>query len=422
MALPSYYISTSVTCVNTTTTSKILMLPPANTIPNVNLYIYDSGGAAATNPIYVSTQQGDEIDNGKSTITMNANNQSFRITPYNASKYAICQNYTEGLTPFQYAIRILATYQQLNQYLTTYTYRSSAISDSGLRLLVTGTGFDSDKNGIYVATDGGTSNWSFTPVVGSTYQNDSSCMSSTGQIMWCSFDTGYIYNSRNGGVSFNEEFISPGGWKGISCTSGSTDDDLAVVFSVNNLLLYTRARGWEQLSPGFYISYYTGVAISGNGSKLYVGTNEYVLLGTKDVRGVWSFTQGGGPSAFGSDWSNIVCSEDGTIAYAKVLDASGFSFDPKLYKTTDSGVTWTELAHLAGYKPMSCDSTGNVVLFLDAFNTLFLSLDGGVTVTEVTPSLLLVYSAALSRNASFFVATDEQVYGGFPYKGTIRLA
>lgn len=420
MALPSYYISTSVTCVDTTTTSKVLMLPPANTIPNVNLYIYDSGGAAATNPIYVSTQQGDEMDNAQSLITLNVNNQSFRITPYNATKYAICQNYTQGLTPFENCVRLLITWAQVAG-LSFYDYNTGTVSDSGEKLFVTATGGTLSSNGIYYSGDLGANFTNVQAINTCNYAGDSSSSSSDGTITYVSINNpGTIYRGTNGTSwevfdTLNYEFL------GISSSSDGLN---AMTYDIATVLYYDRSLGnFSVIREPELNSFYRSGCMSGDTSTIYMGlqtpdpNGANLLIGTKDRRGDWTFVDGGGPSPV--IWAQLVCNENGTIAYGRVVTFLGDT----VYRTKDGGVQWSELTALANVSYISCDSTGNLVLAIaGGLSSLYVSGDSGDTFQEVSPQLANLTSVTLSRNGRFFIATTTTSSSGTAYRGEIRLA
>jgi hypothetical protein len=100
MSYPStFFLSSSVTHVDTSVTSKILMLPTASTIKDISLYIRDATGNAATNTIFVSTQSFDLIDQYASTISLTNNYQSIRFTPFSDTRYAITLNFND-FTPY----------------------------------------------------------------------------------------------------------------------------------------------------------------------------------------------------------------------------------------------------------------------------------------------------------------------------------
>ena len=96
----SYFISSSVTHVDTTTASKIVMLPTASTILNIPLFIRDMSGNAVTNNIVVSTQTFDLIDHYASTITMASNYQSIRLIPFSTTRYALTLNFLGDISPY----------------------------------------------------------------------------------------------------------------------------------------------------------------------------------------------------------------------------------------------------------------------------------------------------------------------------------
>ena len=96
----TYYISSSVTHVDTSSESKIVMLPTASTIKDIPLFIRDKTGNANTNNIIVSTQTFDFMDHYASTITLNVNFQSLRVIPFSTTRYAITLNYRDELAPY----------------------------------------------------------------------------------------------------------------------------------------------------------------------------------------------------------------------------------------------------------------------------------------------------------------------------------
>ena len=422
MALPSYYISTSVTCVNTTTQSKILMLPPASTIPGVNLYIYDSGGAAATNPIYVSTPQGNEMDNGQSLITLNVKNQAFRITPYSNTKYAICANYTNGLTPFQYALRIITPYTASS--LGFYDYTSSAISSNGQYVLVTGGGPNINSNAIYVSSNAGSNFTQKTSFNTSNSVGEQCCMSSSGQIMYVSLNIGVIYNSLDYGQNWNELAISGTGYtfQSMSCTA----DGSGVALIASSSVLYS-SDGGKTFDTVLYpvIDYtYISVAVSGNGNILYVGSqNGPVKIGISNGQGGFDFTTGGGPSDV--IWSKIVCIDAGFIAYATITSMDG----DFLYKTDESGIGWQQLTGLDNvFNLVSCDTSnpqaGALVLVMGSSSqNVNLSTDGGTTFQEVLPTISNPSSLAISPSGMHYVVTETtgSPGGGRVLVGTIGI-
>lgn len=100
MSYPTYYISSSVTNVDTLGSFKILMLPTASTIQDIPLIIRDAQGNASISTIFVSTQTFDLMDHYASTIEMATNFQSLRVVPYSTTRYAITLNYTDQLAPY----------------------------------------------------------------------------------------------------------------------------------------------------------------------------------------------------------------------------------------------------------------------------------------------------------------------------------
>jgi hypothetical protein len=96
MAYPEHYVSSAIVNVAVDTTSKIVFLPPANTVVGKTFLIRDSTGACGTNFIYISTLSGNTMNNTTNFVTMSIPYQSFRVVAQNTSNYAVIQNDLQG--------------------------------------------------------------------------------------------------------------------------------------------------------------------------------------------------------------------------------------------------------------------------------------------------------------------------------------
>ena len=98
-----------------------------------------------------------------------------------------------------------------------------------------------------------------------------------------------------------------------------------------------------------------------------------------------------------------------SIMYAPV-NSSGY-----LYKSTDSGNSWTELtsAGARGWNSISCDSTGSNIVASAASTNLYKSTDGGSNWT------LLSNSGAPSGWDQTFISDDGNVIAGVVFNGNV---
>jgi hypothetical protein len=95
MAMSQVYISASVIHVDTTSASKVIMLPIASTIVGTSITIRDTTGNSQNYPIFVSTQAYDTLDKFKNTIVLSNAYESVRVAAHGNSNWAIVQDYTQ---------------------------------------------------------------------------------------------------------------------------------------------------------------------------------------------------------------------------------------------------------------------------------------------------------------------------------------
>jgi hypothetical protein len=100
MALSTYYISSSVTYVDTTNNSKLIMLPTSSTVKDTCFYIKDMIGNATVSSIFISTQQNDLIDDTLSSVVLGYPYESARFVSYSTTRFSVTLNYLWGVAPY----------------------------------------------------------------------------------------------------------------------------------------------------------------------------------------------------------------------------------------------------------------------------------------------------------------------------------
>ncbi len=410
MSYPTSYISSSVVNVDTETTSKIIMLPPASTILDSALYIRDAKGLASVNPIFVSTQTFDLIDNYESTIVLNTDFQSIRLGSWSTTRYALFTNYIQNLQPFTYQIQPAYTFCNV---FGSYDFNSTALSLSGERILVTATGGTAASNGIYVSQNTGGTFTKVQSIEASNYLQDNCCMSFNGRFMFVTLNVGILYRSVNYGSNWSEltntEFPIP--YKDVACTSNGikvgvvTDDYVYISDSFGegfrSILSYIDTGGIQFRS-------------------LCMGTidtaDNYIMFVGAINGGVYQTTDGEQWDSFGptGTWNHLVCNSNGDIVYGIKSDFTG----DFLYKSSNRGRAWTQLTSLTSYSLLSCDATGTFVVVQGGpSSTLYASIDGGSSFYELNPSLT-AFGLAMSGDANYIVAVQNP---GSVYRGRGRL-
>ena len=398
MSFPVYYISTSVMNVNTFTTSKIVMLPPASTIQGMSLYVRDWAGFAETNPIYVSTQLNDLIDNNANTIVLDRAYQSFCVVPYSATRYAITANYTEGLAPYQYAIQLL-----LEFFVVSLSRIWSALAvgpDDTVMLAVAQGGGVENQAGFYVSVDSGISFSRYTERTG----NFVSCAVSKRGMFVADAGVddgsqtppirGLLYGSFDYGLNWTQ--LSPAAQPWVSLVTNVDGDVLLAITS--QVALFSVDQGTTFSSQTFPMglgSEYTGCAIGDPPSEfqddivLYISVRgsgaEFIYRNINPTEG--GFFQASSPQA---DWGTVTCSRSGSIVYA--LTETG-----DFYKSTDTGTTWTLITTPEPFKnsQLKCSDDGQTLVGISGSNNLYLTEDGAQTFRLLDP--LADATAVLTR-------------------------
>ena len=370
MALPTYYISSSVTNVDTSATSKILMLPPAQTVPGVQFFIKDTAGFGLTNPIYISTQTGNTIEQTSDHITVAHNFGSYRLVPSNTTNYAITLRYDGDLNDFVNNIQVGLIFSTVNSTLSV-NWSCFSMSEEGTTLLAAASGINTGTQGFYYSTDGGL-NWTYFPRNGTFVD----CVIGANGWYVAEQSDSVVYRTTNSGASWNFTSLS---YSPIAIDCDNTGQQVLAISSVGIHVSMDQGNSFTDvfivLAAG---TSYTDVAVKGDGNAAYItSTNvmgDQIYVSTDKTKSTWTAY---GPTA---EWSGITAN-DGNTAYA-VQFATG-----EIWKSTDTGQTWSLLAGqpYGNIKPL-CSFDGNVLYGLDSVggNTLYQTLDGGTTFTAIT--------------------------------------
>ncbi len=421
MAFPSYYISSSVTTVDTETTSKILMLPPAASIQGTTLYIYDLTGTASINPIYVSTQTNDRMDYNFTTFVMDTNYQSLRIVPYSSTRYAICQNYTGGLSPFQYAISVALYFRE--RAFSNRSWQAFATSYDGGYVLAVAKYYDITSDpGFFVSSDYGET-FARTKTLSNIDDVRNCCMSGAGQYMYVVVynDPLGIYGSGNYGQSFASIFKNPiilgAYWTDIDCSaSGET---VLVITNVNAFISVDYGQNFtlQTLYPDITPTL-VACCMSRGGEVYIIATENSNLVVSTDGGSTWT------PRGDISYYNGVCCNGNGTIAYASTTAGA-------IYKSTNSGTDWTLINSEYGYIPVRCSPDGLNVVGADSTNRVFSSVNGGATFTasrtilnntnNTIDDLGTVYYGSFADTPENAEGPDNVAYPYYIAKGIFRV-
>jgi hypothetical protein len=400
-----------VTNVDTQLASKILMLPPANTILGTQLYIRDLTGNASASSIFVSTQQFDLMENYASTITLNQNFQTFRVIPYSTTRYAITLNYTQGLTPFQYAIRVAIGFTEV--VYSDKDWSTFAVSPDGSYMLA---GTSGGVDGVYRSP---TDVIQFTEVLDTPGSYYSCAIGSSYAYILTSSQDGF-YRSSDQGQHWTLLPWPNEGMNVINISCNQTGDYF--LFITTSQVWYSFAAGSEGsfvlITPEITGDVdFTNCAIGDAPSEsqddivAFVTANnsgeggDYIYVATNITEGA-NFVQQG-PKKY---WTTVSCNLSGSIAYA--LDAT----DQQLYKSTDTGQTWNVLTTPEPFynSQIQCSSDGQIFFGIDGSSQRFLTKDGGASFEAVGDMVSLLPRYGLSSNGgvSLFGNPFSSLYVG----------
>ena len=354
MAQEPVYISSSVINVNTTSASKVIILPLVNSIQGNSIIVRDTTGTANTSSIYLLTQGLDTFDNGTNTLIMSNSYQAVKVVAYSNTNWAILQNYTQ-----EYLVKNpqwIAVGQGLNSAESIlYSY------DSLNWTAGTPTAFDGP---IQTIANNGSNLW----VLGGADPNSSNkkLKYSPDGTTWNS-DTGIIdFTYGANGVIYDSNVKK---WFAVGTTVATTG---TIAYSADP------TQGWSTInSGGFTNKFGTGIT---KGANLYVATGSSKrktgsIQNSTDgsnwfnsLRGGFSTTsvyQGNAVATNGSQWiatgkaatstGSILHSSDGLrwynadsggfpVFYPVTWVATGFSITPsETIKYSRDGYNWSNI-------------------------------------------------------------------------------
>lgn len=213
-----------------------------------------------------------------------------------------------------------------------------------------------------------------------------------------------LYISSNTGSSWTEKQPAGNVDKPWSCVASDSDGS-NLIAGVSQGRIYTSADSgatWTERKPaGDRDMYWMAVASSADGAVLYAAAH---LVGTGYTSYWWvELGLGFGPIAnyvykstdsgvtwtavlpnndMNQSWESIACDSDGSV----VILGSKTS----LYLSTDSGATWTEKEPVTGVNHywigVACDSDGSVLMAAVSGGRLYVSTNTGTSWTEKKPN------------------------------------
>ncbi|MEY4440435.1 MAG: hypothetical protein RLY49_61 [Candidatus Parcubacteria bacterium] len=217
-------------------------------------------------------------------------------------------------------------------------------------------------------------------------------------------NTGYIYTSTDGGVTWIEQ-TSAGARNWTSITSSADGTKLAAVAQYE--YVYTSTDGgvtWtEQTSAG--AKEWMSIISSADGTKLAAAAAVDKIYTSADGGVTWTEQ-----NIISCGWSSITSSADGT-KLAAACDQGGEGI---IYTSTDSGVTWTEQssAGFRSWRDITSSADGMKLAAVDgSYGYVYTSTDGGVTWTERGSSGARIWTSITSSADGMKLAAVDGNYG-----------
>ena len=207
----------------------------------------------------------------------------------------------------------------------TILWNVASISADGTHLIVGGS-----ANELFLSEDTGAHWTPLKPAGEGSISWDKAAMSADGEKIIVGTSSQHLYNSINGGLSWSELVDANPSWTAISA---SADGSHFIAASRSGVFTSTEGVNWPTVSNAELGSgNQQTVAIDSDGSTMLVGTWTGLYKST-DSGTTWSET---GPSIGTShDWHSVAISGDGQNI---VAGASEFGW----YSSTDGGTNWAE--------------------------------------------------------------------------------
>ncbi|TKW60811.1 MAG: hypothetical protein DI628_07940 [Blastochloris viridis] len=263
-------------------------------------------------------------------------------------------------------------------------------------------------DGLYRSTDSGAT-WSG-PIATGGQTFNSLTGNSDGSILYAINDSNKLYKSTNNGTSWSLMTTS----HDVSTVSINTTGSLIWIFDSSNYILSYSSNGgasWTTVTkpdPGAS-RVYTSVSISADGSNAYVAVLNLMTSGSKLFRSTDS----------GASWTEIYSvpnayiylspiSSNGSIISMQVIGLSGSGSTTML--STNSGTSWASsgLPQDIIIFSMSADGTKMIAgpLEADVLIRPRMSVNSGATWTEQTSLNTTMYVGAISAQGNKFVISE----------------
>jgi hypothetical protein len=198
------------------------------------------------------------------------------------------------------------------------------------------------------------------------------------------------------------------GWNGTGSLESSwyacaISDDGSKIYasSFGSGLLWRSLNGgvtWSSVNIGYDLTlppnineyydvfrHFDDIACSSDGAKLIASSGgsgiEKRLFVSTDSGATWSVKE----VARQGGWVAVCCSSDGSVMYAGTKKGTSTNYG-KLYKSTNSGNTWTEVRTVGNVTDVACSSDGQTVVVANKYDIsttdsskggLFMSTNGG---------------------------------------------
>jgi photosystem II stability/assembly factor-like uncharacterized protein len=275
--------------------------------------------------------------------------------------------------------------------------------------------YASGDSNVYVSSDTGTS-WSITTLPTSDAMTVAS--SQDGTKVWVAGANGRIYYSNNSGTSFSLKYNYDGYSSFDYIATDSTGTKLVAARCASNpvTLLTTSDSGssWQTFpAPVSNQCGYYGIALSSNGNQIFVARYNGYIYRTTDSGVTWTQLTGAGSRY----WKGFAISPDGNTIVAS-------AHNDFAYYSTNGGTNWSKASGpISSYwQTAALDPTGRVMAVASANGEIYVSVDSGSTWTEISLGISRQYwySSAISSDAKYlFLGTYSYGSGSNIYKISI---
>jgi len=204
----------------------------------------------------------------------------------------------------------------------------------------------------------------------------------------------------------------------------STGLPIATLYPNSPLATSTNTVPIETLETKSSVKQYTPVTFNFSGETLVPGTRYCVLVKVVSISGGWIAPYVNNTNPLPNEKAGIVCGEIGETSGIDINMSVGQKLnDGAVYKSTDSGATWTTLTNAGtnSWKTISCSATGTKVTVYasEMPNGCKYSTDSGATWTDITASVSDAIALVVSGDGnSLYVTTNDSGGPGYVKKST----